>query len=76
MEAPRRRRVRKQPMMLELDVSQRTFQKLMIMGMPRTEVGGILWFEPDKVHAWLDKFNRIGAPGVRRVKGLKLKPRP
>ena len=60
-------------MIAELDVSQSTFQTLMVHGMPFTEFRGLLWFEPEKVHAWLDKFNRVGAPGIRRVKGVKLK---
>ena len=74
MDPSHRRRVRKKTMMAELEVSQSTFQTLMVHGMPFTEFRGLLWFEPAKVHAWLDKFNRIGAPGVKRTKGLKIKP--
>jgi hypothetical protein len=52
-------------MMEQLEVSQGTFQSLMRKGMPYTRLGNIVWFEPAKVHAWLDRFNRTGAPGVR-----------
>jgi hypothetical protein len=69
-----RRRVRKKTMIEELDVSQSTFQKMMIAGMPYTRYKGTTWFEPEKVHAWLDRFNRLGSPGVRRVKGMKVPP--
>jgi hypothetical protein len=68
----RRQRVRKKAMMDELDVSQTVFQKMMVSGMPYTRFKGLVWFEPDKVHAWLDKFNRVGAPGVRRLKGTSV----
>jgi hypothetical protein len=65
-----RRRVRSKEMAAELKVSPRKFREIVILGMPYTRVGGILWFEPDKVHAWLDQFNRIGKMGVKRVKDV------
>jgi hypothetical protein len=71
LSAEPRTRVRKHTMMKQLDVSQRTFQTLMIHGMPYTRFRGLLWFEPAKIHAWLDRFERIGGPGIRRRKGQR-----
>lgn len=67
-----RYRVRKKQMMAQLGVSVSTFQVLMTHGMPHTRFRNLIWFEPSRVHAWLDRFNRVGAPGVRLYKGEKL----
>jgi hypothetical protein len=57
----------------ELGISDRKFRELLPLGVPHTQLGGILWFEPDEVHAWLDKFHRKGRPpGVKRSKGIKV----
>jgi hypothetical protein len=65
-----RRRIRAKEMAEELGVSPRKFREIVTLGMPYTRLEGILWFEPDKVHAWLDRFNRIGKIGIKRVKGV------
>ena len=68
-----RKRVRLIPMAAELGVSDRKFREFLPMGMPHTKLGGILWFEPDEVHEWLDRFHRKGRPpGVKRVRGIKV----
>jgi len=70
---PERRRVRLIPMAKELGISDRKFREFLPMGIPYTELQGILWFEPAAVHAWLDKFNRKGrAPGIKRIRGIKI----
>jgi len=68
-----RRRVRASGMAEELHVSIRKFRELITLGLPFTQVQGIQWFEPEKVHRWLDQFERKGAPGVKRVRGMRLK---
>jgi len=68
-----RRRLRLIPMAHELGISDRKFRELLLLGIPHTQLGGILWFEPAEVHAWLDKYHRKGrAPGVKRTRGIKL----
>jgi hypothetical protein len=67
-----RRRVRADGMAQELRISIRRFREIHAMGMPYTQVGKTIWYEPIEVHKWLDKFARKGAPGVKRVKGLKV----
>jgi len=42
------------------------------MGAPHTRLGGLIWFDPDELHVWLDKFNRKGSPGVKRTRGIKV----
>jgi hypothetical protein len=64
-----RRRFRMKQMADDLGISGRSMAKLLAMGVPHTKLGGLIWFEPDLVHAWLDKYNRKGAPGVKRVRG-------
>jgi hypothetical protein len=59
-------------MAAELGISIRKFREIQTLGMPYTQVQGVLWFEPDKVHAWLDQFARKGTSGVKRTRGLKL----
>jgi hypothetical protein len=59
----------------ELEVSIRKFRELQTLGMPYTQLQGVIWFEPEKVHAWLDSFNRKGSSGIKRVRGLKLAAR-
>jgi hypothetical protein len=71
-----RRRVRAPVMAEELGISIRKFREIQTLGMPFTQVEGVLWFEPEKVHRWLDQFERKGTPGVKRVKGLHLKELP
>jgi hypothetical protein len=67
-----RRRVRSKKMIEELDVSERKFRDFIGLGMPYTKLQGVLRFEPEKVHAWLDKCNRTGRPGVKRIKGISV----
>jgi hypothetical protein len=57
----------------ELEISIRKFRELMTLGMPYTQVQGVIWFEPDQVHAWLDQFARKGTSGVKRVRGRRVK---
>ncbi len=61
-----RRRVRAKVMADDLGVSIRKFREIQTMGMPYTQVQGVLWFEPELVHKWLDKFARKGTPGIKR----------
>jgi hypothetical protein len=56
----------------ELEISVRRFRELHAMGLPHTRVGATLWYEPAKVHEWLDRFNRLGTPGQKRIRGCKL----
>jgi hypothetical protein len=68
-----RRRVRLIAMARELGISDRKFRELLPLGVPYTQLQGILWFEPSEVHAWLDKFHRKGRPpGVKRSRGVKV----
>ena len=67
-----RRRVRAKVMAEDLDVSIRKFREIQTLGMPFTQVQGVLWFEPALVHEWLDKFARKGTPGIKRTRGVKL----
>jgi hypothetical protein len=68
-----RRRVRLKAMANELQISDRKFRDLLLLGMPHTQLGGLLWFEPSEVHAWLDKFNRKSrTPGIKRIRGVKI----
>jgi hypothetical protein len=65
-----RRRVRAQVMAADLGISIRKFREIQTLGMPFTQVQGVLWFEPVLVHEWLDKFVRKGTPGIKRGKGV------
>jgi hypothetical protein len=57
----------------ELGISERKIRQLLLLGMPYTQLQGVIWFEPARVHAWLDKFNRTSrAPGIKRTRGMKL----
>jgi hypothetical protein len=67
-----RRRVRADEMAQELRISIRRFREIHTMGLPHTQVGKTIWYEPIEVHKWLDRFARKGGPGVKRVKGLKV----
>jgi hypothetical protein len=68
-----RRRIRLLPMASELGISERKIRQLLLLGMPHTQLQGVIWFEPSRVHAWLDKFNRTSrAPGIKRTRGMKL----
>ncbi len=60
-----RERVLAKEMAAQLKMKLRAFHKIKTYGMPFTQIGGMIWYEPAKVHAWLDKFEREGAPGVR-----------
>lgn len=60
-------------MAAELEVSIRKFRELMTLGMPYTQVQGVIWVDPEQVHGWLDKFERKGTAGVKRVRGLRVK---
>lgn len=61
-----RERVRAHAMAEQLGISIRKFRKIQTLGMPYTQVQGVLWFEPVLVHKWLDKFARNGKPGIKR----------
>jgi hypothetical protein len=68
-----RRRVRLKAMAAELQISDRKIRQLLPLGLPHTQLEGLIWCEPDLVHAWLDKFNRKNrAPGVKRTRGVKI----
>ena len=67
-----RRRVRAHVMAQELGISLRRFREIHTMGLPYTQVGKIIWYEPSEVHKWLDRFARKGAPGVKRTKGIRV----
>jgi hypothetical protein len=56
----------------ELRISIRRFREIHAMGLPYTQVGKIIWYEPSEVHKWLDRFARKGAPGVKRTKGIRV----
>jgi hypothetical protein len=57
----------------ELGISERKIRQLLLLGMPHTQLKGLIWFEPSRVHAWLDKFDRKGrAPGIKRTRGVKI----
>jgi hypothetical protein len=56
----------------ELGISIRKFREIQTLGMPFTQVQGVLWFEPEKVHSWLDTFARKGTSGVKRTRGIKI----
>jgi hypothetical protein len=62
----------------ELGISERRIRQLLLLGMPHTQLEGLIWCEPDLVHSWLDKFNRKSRlPGVKRTRGTRLKdPEP
>ena len=60
-------------MATELGISERKIRQLLLIGIPHTQLQGVIWFEPSRVHAWLDKFNRTSrAPGIKRTRGVKL----
>jgi len=68
-----RRRIRLLPMASELGISERKIRQFLLLGMPHTQLQGVIWFEPSRVHSWLDKFNRTSrAPGIKRTRGMKL----
>jgi hypothetical protein len=71
-EVENRRRVRAHVMAQELGISLRRFREIHTMGLPYTQVGKIIWYEPSEVHKWLDRFARKGGPGVKRIKGMKV----
>ena len=73
-----RRRVRAHVMAAELGISIRKFRAIHTLGLPFTQLEGVIWYEPELVHKWLDKYSRTGTPGIKRVKGLELEvdPRP
>jgi hypothetical protein len=60
-----RKRIMAREMATQLSVSMRGFANIKKLGMPCTQVGGYVWYEPEKVHEWLDQFNRNGVPGKR-----------
>jgi hypothetical protein len=67
-----RRRVRLHTMAAELGISVRKMREIHTLGLPFTQLEGLIWYEPEKVHAWLDKYSRVGSPGIKRVKGMQL----
>ena len=67
-----RRRVRLGTMARELEISERKFREIFVLGMPYTQLQGIIWFEPSEVHEWLDKFHHKRRVGIKRERGLKL----
>jgi hypothetical protein len=56
----------------ELGISIRRLREIHTMGLPFTQIGQIIWYEPSEVHKWLDRFARKGAPGVKRIKGIRV----
>jgi hypothetical protein len=67
-----RHRVRSHAMAEQLGISIRKFREIQTLGMPFTQVQGVLWFEPASVHAWLDKFARKGTPGIKRQRTVNV----
>lgn len=68
-----RQRIRLKAMAVQLQISERKMRALLPLGIPHTQLGGLIWFEPSEVHAWLDKFNRKSrAPGIKRTRGIKI----
>ena len=51
----------------DLDVCERTMRNLVLLGCPRIQVGKLLWFDREKVFAWLERYERKG----KRVPKLK-----
>ena len=59
--------LRLKPMAEDLDVSQRTMHYLVSIGCPCIQVRKLLWFDREKVFAWLEKYERK----TKRVPKLK-----
>jgi hypothetical protein len=45
-------------MAAELQVSRASVRMMIASGMPAIQRGRLLWLDPEKVHAWLNKFER------------------
>lgn len=43
-------------MAAELQVSRATVRAMIAEGMPAIQRGRLLWLDPEKVRAWLDRF--------------------
>jgi hypothetical protein len=67
-----RHRIRFDEMAAELSISTRLFRQMVTKGIPCTRFKGIIWFEPEKVHEWLDQFNTEGSPGIKRKRGFQI----
>src|SRR6516164_4588301 len=44
-----RRRIRLLPMASELGISERKIRQFLLLGMPHTQLQGVIWFEPSRV---------------------------
>jgi hypothetical protein len=64
------RRVRPQAFAKELNISIRKLRELFTLGAPITKVQGLVWVNPEKFYAWLDKFERRGTPGIKGRRGV------
>ena len=45
-------------MAAELQVSRATVRSMIAEGMPAIQRGRLLWLDPEKVRAWLNRFER------------------
>jgi hypothetical protein len=72
VKASGRQRVRFDEMAAQLGISTRLFRQMVTKGIPCTRFKGIIWFEPEKVHEWLDQFNTEGGPGIKRQRGFQI----
>ena len=44
----------------ELEISERTLRGMLPEGIPHIKYKGTIWFDTEKVLAWLSKFERTG----------------
>jgi hypothetical protein len=49
-------------MAAELGVAERTLRGMLPEGIPHMKFKGTIWFDTEKVLAWLGKFERTGKP--------------
>jgi len=64
------RRVRPKEFAQELKISLRKLRELFTLGAPITKIQGLVFINPDKFYAWLDRFERKGGPGVFQRRGV------
>jgi hypothetical protein len=57
-----KRLLRLKPMAEELQLAERTLRGMLPEGIPHIKYKGTIWFDTEKVLAWLSKFERTGKP--------------
>jgi hypothetical protein len=57
-----KRLLRLKPMAEELAIAERTLRGMLPEGIPHIKYKGTIWFDTEKVLAWLGKFERTGKP--------------